>query len=61
MPFFIFMLRQMFIILPALIIAEGWKRLSKLLTKKNWWWGIPYVLVIFLSLVVIVLLLAGYR
>ncbi len=61
MPFFVEILKQMFIVLPALIIVEGWHMLSKLLSEKNWWWKIPYVLLAALVLILIALLLSGYR
>lgn len=61
MPFFFFILKHMFIVLPALIIIEGWNMLSKLLNKHNWWWNLPYVLIAILSFIVLILLLNGYR
>lgn len=51
----------MIIILPALIILEGLKMFSSFITKKGWWWDIPYVLIVILSLLVVILFLFGYR
>ena len=61
MPFFVEILKQMFIVLPALIIVEGWHKLSRFLSEKKLWWHLPYVLVAILSFILIILLLNGYR
>jgi len=50
----------MFIVLPALILIEGFKMLSGVIKEKNWWWKIPYVLLAILILWLIALLLQGY-
>jgi hypothetical protein len=51
----------MFIILPALILVEGFNMLKKTLSKHNLWWSIPYALLVILTALLIVLLLMGYR
>lgn len=61
MPFFVEILKQMFIVLPALVIVEGWHMLSNFLSSKHLWWHLPYVLVVILSFILIILLLNGYR
>ncbi|MBY0376399.1 hypothetical protein K2P96_00270 [Patescibacteria group bacterium] len=61
MPMAFYILLHMFVILPVLILVEGWDMLKKGLTDRNWWWRVPYVLLVLLSILFIVLLLKGYR
>ena len=53
----------MVIILPALIVLEGLKMFFSFMTRNNkgWWWNLPYILIVILSLFMVVLLLFGYR
>ncbi len=61
MPFFLQILKIMFIVLPAWIFMEGLKMLKKVINEKDWWWKVPYVLLMLLILLLIILLLLGYR
>ncbi len=56
-----YILLHMFIILPALIIVDGWEKFSKFLTRRNLWWKLPYMLLFILVVILIILLMEGYR
>lgn len=57
----LFILKYMFIILPALILIEGWHMLTGAITRNNWWWKVPYALLVLFIIVLVILLLMGYR
>lgn len=48
-------------VLPAFMIKEGYKMFKKGMNEKNWWWKIPYALFVLLVIILIVLLIKGYR
>ena len=51
-------------VLPVVMIKDGWRRITKNMTKeekKKFLWNIPYVLLIILIILMIILWLNGYR
>jgi hypothetical protein len=51
----------MLVILPGLILKEGFDMFMKLMNERNWWWKLPYFLLTACVILLIVLLAAGYR
>ena len=49
------------VILPILIIQEGWARFKVFMSQGNRWHNLPYFLLAFFVILLIILLLAGYR
>jgi surface polysaccharide O-acyltransferase-like enzyme len=47
-------------VLPVFMMKEGYKIFKKGMKERDWWWKIPYVLLIILVLILIVLLVSGY-
>ena len=49
------------VILPYLIFLEGWAMFKIFMSKGNRWHNLPYFLLAFFVILLIILLLAGYR
>lgn len=54
-------LKQIFIVIPALILAEGFRMLKGMLTEKNAFWRAVYVLFVALVFMIILLFMVGFR
>lgn len=51
----------MVFVLPFFMLQEGWKIFKNLMNKHNWWWAIPYALIVVLLFILLVLWTMGYR
>jgi len=48
-------------VLPVLIFLEAKAMFIKTMNEKNWWWKLPYFSLLSLVILLVVLLLIGYR
>ncbi len=51
----------MLFVLPALIIKEGYRMLTKHISKQKLWTEALYIFILILTVIVIILWLKGYR
>ncbi|HEY4493892.1 MAG TPA: hypothetical protein VJB95_00460 [Candidatus Paceibacterota bacterium] len=61
MGFLFFVIWYMIAVLPFYMLMEGWGMLKKVMGEKNWWWKVPYVILLVLVFILTVLLTKGYR